>query len=162
MRVKYLQVAISMLLLASFFYLINLDEIILIIATINIWDFFFAGVFSIFGNLACALRWAYLLNSSSNAEFKKTFNAYFESISFTTVIPVGILGGDIYRSMRISTQNISAREPTRRSLSKKILLSVVVDRVHGFWALCFIAFVTIIFHLIIFILTRLKVISFKV
>ncbi|GIR49083.1 MAG: hypothetical protein CM15mP58_11800 [Burkholderiaceae bacterium] len=100
-------------------------------------------------------------------KFWKAIKAYFESISFTTVVPVGMLGGDLYRSVRLSSRNSSGKLASKLKPSKEVMLSVLADRVHGFWALCFLAVLTIFYSIIFesdrFLLTNCtlsKVLSF--
>ena len=148
MQTKSIQVTISALLLTGFFYLIDTNEIFSIISYSDKWSFFLACILSFFGNAACAFRWTKILNCESKMKFWKVIKTYFESISFTTVIPVGMLGGDLYRSVRLSSRNSSKDLTSKLKPSKEVMLSVFADRVHGFWALCFLALLTIFYSTI--------------
>ena len=148
MKTKYIQVTISVLLLTSFFYLIDTNEIFSAISYSDKWSFFLACILSFCGNAACAFRWTMILNCESKMKFWKAIKAYFESISFTTVVPVGILGGDLYRSVRLSSRNSSGELVSKLKPSKEVTLSVLADRVHGFWALCLLAVLTIFYSII--------------
>ncbi|MDA9689183.1 flippase-like domain-containing protein [Betaproteobacteria bacterium] len=149
MKTKPLQVAISVLLLVGFFYFIDLHEIFSVISDSNKWSFFLACIFSLCGNVACAFRWTKLLNFESKMKFWEAIKVYFESISFTTVVPVGMLGSDYYRSIRLSSRKPSGKFTSKLKASKEVVLSVVADRVHGFWALCLLALITIFYSLVI-------------
>jgi len=148
MKTKSIQVTISVLLLIGFFYFIDTSEMFSVISHSDKWDFFLACIFSFCGNIACAFRWTKILNCESNMKFWKAIKAYFESISFTTVVPVGMLGGDLYRSVRLSSRNSSGKLASKLKPSKEVMLSVLADRVHGFWALCFLAVLTIFYSII--------------
>ena len=148
MKTKYMQVTISVLLLTSFFYFIDTNEIFFVISYSDKWSFFLACILSFCGNAACAFRWTKILNCESKMKFWKAIKAYFESISFTTVVPVGMLGGDLYRSVRLSSRNASGKLASKLKPSKEVMLSVLADRVHGFWALCFLAVLTIFYSII--------------
>ena len=148
MKTKYIQVTISVLLLTGFFYLIDTNEMFFVISYSDKWSFFLACILSFCGNAACAFRWTMILNCESKIKFWKAIKAYFESISFTTVVPVGMLGGDLYRSVRLSSRNASGKLASKLKSSKEVMLSVLADRVHGFWALCFLAVLTIFYSII--------------
>ena len=148
MKTKYIQVTISVLLLTGFFYLIDTNEMFYVISYSDKWSFFLACILSFCGNAACAFRWTKILNCESKMKFWKAIKAYFESISFTTVVPVGMLGGDLYRSVRLSSRNASGKLVSKLKPSKEVMLSVLADRVHGFWALCFLAVLTIFYSII--------------
>ena len=148
MKTKYIQVTISVLLLTGFFYLIDTNEMFFVISYSDKWSFFLACILSFCGNAACAFRWTKILNCESKMKFWKAIKAYFESISFTTVVPVGMLGGDLYRSVRLSSRNASGKLASKLKPSKEVMLSVLADRVHGFWALCFLAVLTIFYSII--------------
>ena len=105
-------------------------------------------ILSVCGNAACAFRWTKILNCESKIKFWKAIKAYFESISFTTVMPVGMLGGDLYRSVRLSSRNSSGELTSTIKPSKEVMLSVIADRIHGFWALCLLAVLTIFYSII--------------
>ena len=139
---------ISVLLLTGFFYFIDTNEIISVISYSDKWCFLLACILSFFGNAACAFRWTKILNCESKKKFWKAIKAYFESISFTTVVPVGMLGGDLYRSVRLSSRNPSGELNSKITPSKEVMLSVLADRIHGFWALCLLAVLTIFYSII--------------
>ena len=139
---------ISVLLLTGFFYFIDKNEIISVISYSDKWCFLLACILSFFGNAACAFRWTKILNCESKIKFWKAIKAYFESISFTTVVPVGMLGGDLYRSVRLSSRNPSGELNSKIKPSKEVMLSVLADRIHGFWALCLLAVLTIFYSII--------------
>ena len=148
MKTKSIQVTISVLLLTGFFYFIDTNEMFSVISYSDKWSFFLACILSFCGNAACAFRWTKILNCESKMKFWKAIKAYFESISFTTVVPVGMLGGDLYRSVRLSSRNSSGELASKLKPSKEVMLSVLADRVHGFWALCFLAVLTIFYSII--------------
>ena len=120
MDTRYVQVTISVLLLVGFFYFIDTTEIFSIISYSDKWKVFLACIFCFCGNVACAFRWAKILNCESKIKFWKAIKAYFESISFTTVVPVGMLGGDLYRSVRLSSRNSSDKFAFKFKASKKV------------------------------------------
>ena len=148
MKTKSIQVTISVLLLIGFFIFIDSNEVFSVISHSDKWSFFLACICSFCGNIACAFRWTKLLSCDSKKKFWKTIKAYFESISFTTIVPVGMLGGDLYRSVRLSSRNSSGKLASKLKPSKEVMLSVLTDRVHGLWALCLLAVLTIFYSTI--------------
>ena len=148
MKTKFIQVTISVLLLTGFFYFIDTNKMFSVISYSDKWSFFLACILSFCGNAACAFRWTKILNCESKIKSWKAIKAYFESISFTTVVPIGMLGGDLYRSVRLSSQNASGELASKLKPSKEVMLSVLADRIHGFWALCSLAVLTIFYSII--------------
>ena len=68
-KTKSLQVMISVLLLAGFFYFIDTNEMFSVISYSDKWCFLLACILSFFGNAACAFRWTKILNCESKIKF---------------------------------------------------------------------------------------------
>ena len=129
-----------------FFMFAQLDTSLLqrIILDINGFTFLIAVIFCAIANLLCALRWESLSKAVGlNVSNKIFISVYFESIAANCILPGGILGGDIWRTTRIAkeTKDESFLVKHDSKFSKNQLfklsgLSVLVDRIHGFWSLC--------------------------
>lgn len=80
-----------------------------------------------FSNLVCSLRWRRIvLQLGWPLEKGQAFRLYFQGIAANTVLPGGIIGGDIWRVLGLSKMGMSKSSATQ---------SVVADRAIGFWAL---------------------------
>ncbi|NBS46040.1 MAG: UPF0104 family protein [Betaproteobacteria bacterium] len=78
-------------------------------------------------NFACGLRWRKIVSQLGwPLEKRQAFRLYFEGIAANTILPGGIIGGDIWRVLGLSKMGISKQSATQ---------SVVTDRAIGFWAL---------------------------
>jgi uncharacterized membrane protein YbhN (UPF0104 family) len=77
--------------------------------------------------LVCGLRWRKIVTQLGQPlEKRLALNLYFQGITANTVLPGGIIGGDIWRIFGLSTLGMSKKIATQ---------SVVMDRAIGFWAL---------------------------
>ncbi|MDD4294681.1 MAG: lysylphosphatidylglycerol synthase transmembrane domain-containing protein [Candidatus Omnitrophica bacterium] len=82
------------------------------------------------------LRWYYILKKLSiNVKFKEVFIRYFSALFFNLFFP-SIVAGDIFRGAGLTS---------RHGETKKIISSVLVDRVNGAFALGLVAFIFSIF-----------------
>ncbi len=88
-----------------------------------------AVVLAILANVACAYRWRGIVHQFSEQKILSPNSAielYFQGVAANTVLPGGIIGGDIWRTVGLS----------KRGISKLIAAKTVfLDRVSGFWAL---------------------------
>ena len=88
-----------------------------------------AVVLAILANLVCAYRWRGIAHQFSEQKVlspRAAIELYFQGVAANTVLPGGIIGGDIWRTVGLS----------KKGLSKLIAAKTVfLDRVSGFWAL---------------------------
>jgi glycosyltransferase 2 family protein len=118
--------------------IVQLDSTLLkdIIVKVDILLFLGSVTLCTIANILCALRWQKiasrfgpLLNSR---EFLK---AYFQGVTANTVLPGGIIGGDIWRAISLGSKGFA---------KGKASLTVMLDRIAGFWALGIISFAALI------------------
>ena len=84
-------------------------------------------VFACLANLACGLRWRKIVVQMGQPLGKgRALHLYFQGITANTVLPGGIIGGDIWRVLGLTKMGLSKTSATQ---------SVVLDRAIGFWAL---------------------------
>ena len=84
-------------------------------------------VFACLANLACGLRWRKIVVQMGQPLGKgRALQLYFQGITANTVLPGGIIGGDIWRVLGLTKMGLSKTSATQ---------SVVLDRAIGFWAL---------------------------
>ncbi len=101
-----------------------------------------AVVLAIVANLACAYRWRGIAHQLSDRKILSpgaAIELYFQGVAANTVLPGGIIGGDIWRTVGLS----------KKGLSKLIAAKTVfLDRVSGFWALSIFASFAFVFTLL--------------
>ena len=86
-------------------------------------------IFAILANLACAYRWRGIAHQFAERKVlspRSAIELYFQGVAANTVLPGGIIGGDIWRTIGLSKKGIS------KLMAAK---TVFLDRVSGFWAL---------------------------
>ncbi len=88
-----------------------------------------ALVLAIVANLICVYRWQLIARELGiSAPYGSLLTAYAQGISANSVLPGGIVGGDAWRSLAIAKK---ADEGSKH----QGILSVLLDRVSGFWGL---------------------------
>lgn len=92
------------------------------------WQWVLVGlVLACLANLACSLRWRKIVvQMGQPLEKGPALQLYFQGITANTVLPGGIIGGDIWRVLGLAKMGMSKTNATQ---------SVVLDRAIGFWAL---------------------------
>ncbi len=136
---KFLRLAFGTVLLFFMFSQLDTDLLVQILFNMNGLTFLVAVIFCGVANFLCALRWESLSRAVGLNALKKFFVAvYFESIAANCVLPGGILGGDIWRTVRLAKKKKCRIDPRPYKIQFLRLsgLSVLLDRIHGFWSLC--------------------------
>ena len=92
------------------------------------WQWALLGlVLACLANLVCSLRWRVIVvQMGQPLEKGPALKLYFQGITANTVLPGGIIGGDIWRVLGLTKMGMSKISGTQ---------SVVLDRAIGFWAL---------------------------
>jgi uncharacterized protein (TIRG00374 family) len=91
--------------------------------------FGFALALAIAANLICVYRWQVVCEQLGiRASYPYLLGAYAQGISANSVLPGGIVAGDAWRSLAIAK---SADQGTKH----QSVLTVLLDRVSGFWGL---------------------------
>ena len=141
---KFLRLVFGVGLLFFLFAQLDTDILVQILLGMNGFTFIAAVIFCGVANFLCALRWESLSKAVGLNALKKFFvSVYFESIAANCVLPGGILGGDIWRTARLAKKkkcgiNLARNSPKSYKIQflKLSGLSVLIDRIHGFWSLC--------------------------
>jgi uncharacterized membrane protein YbhN (UPF0104 family) len=88
-----------------------------------------ALLLAIVANLICVKRWQLVAKDLGlSAPYGFLVSAYAQGISANSVLPGGIVGGDAWRSLAIAKQAAGGS-------NTQGVLSVLLDRVSGFWGL---------------------------
>jgi len=128
---------LGLILLTILVFQLDTRRIRLVIADISLVWFLISLAFATAANLVCTLRWHKIIQlyglSFSALESLKT---YFQGVAANTVLPGGIVGGDIWRTLRLVKRGASKLTASR---------VVLLDRVAGFWALCTISLVAAVY-----------------
>lgn len=105
------------------------------------WQWALLGlVLACLANLACSLRWRKIVvQLGQPLEKSSALQLYFQGIAANTVLPGGIIGGDIWRVLGLAKMGMSKTSATQ---------SVVLDRAIGFWALSTLALLALLIQFV--------------
>ena len=105
------------------------------------WQWALLGlVLACLANLACSLRWRKIVvQLGQPLEKSSALQLYFQGITANTVLPGGIIGGDIWRVLGLAKMGMPKTSATQ---------SVVLDRAIGFWALSTLALLALLIQFV--------------
>jgi uncharacterized membrane protein YbhN (UPF0104 family) len=90
-----------------------------------------ALILAVLANLACALRWkAIVVELGQPLTSSSAIVLYFQGVTANTVLPGGIIGGDVWRTLGLSRLGMARVAAAQ---------SVLLDRASGLWSLSFLA-----------------------
>jgi glycosyltransferase 2 family protein len=119
---------IGILLLTSLIYLIDIEEVVEILISTDLIKLLWAVIFGVLANIVSIIRWNMILTMMSKKyHFKWLLGIYAQGLSLNSVLPGGIIGGDVFRSYAIA----NTQKKGNKSVGAK---SVLVDRFSGFWS----------------------------
>lgn len=124
---RYLRGVLGAALLAVLLFQVQWN-IVVNTATSVAWGLFFlAVIFAFLSNLVCSFRWAKIANMLGiQLSNSRAITLYFRGVAANTILPGGIIGGDLYRTVVL----------TQKGGSKLgAAATVFLDRVSGFWGL---------------------------
>jgi len=106
-------------------HLQNIEWVYLLFSLISI---FFAAIFS-------ARRWNCLLNKLGyRISFTYTYILYSKGIAINSILPGGVAGGDIFKSISLISY-LKGVNVEQEKLKARVILSILIDRLIGFWSL---------------------------
>lgn len=124
---RYLRGVLGAALLAALLFQVQWNSMINTATAVD-WGLFSLAVFFAFlSNLVCSFRWAKIANilgiQLSNS---RAITLYFRGVAANTILPGGIIGGDLYRTVALTQQG-----GTKLGAAGTVFL----DRVSGLWGL---------------------------
>jgi glycosyltransferase 2 family protein len=126
---KFLRPLLGLALLAGLIGLTEPQTLLSTFQRINLKLFGMALALAIVANFICVYRWQVVAQKLGiQASYRFLLTAYAQGISANSVLPGGIVGGDAWRSLVIAKQTATGSKATG-------ILSVLLDRVSGFWGL---------------------------
>ena len=126
---RFLRPLLGLALLAGLLSLMDPQALLATFKQTDLKLFFAALVLAIVANLICVYRWQVIARELGiQAPYGFLLSAYAQGISANSVLPGGIVGGDAWRSLAI------AKKADQGSKHQGVL-SVLLDRVSGFWGL---------------------------
>ncbi len=134
---RFLRPLLGLALLAGLLNLIDAPALLGYFRQADILLFGAALLAATLANLLCAKRWrdiAQYLGLKPIPHWRFV-SAYAQGISINSVVPGGIVGGDAWRSLLISKDASRYMGSSERSEGHRAVLSVLLDRVSGFWGL---------------------------
>ncbi len=144
----FLKTSLGLVLLALLLSQLELSEILAKINSAD-WQWAVLGLLmASFANLACSLRWREIVKLLGEPLEKiMAIKLYFQGITANSILPGGVIGGDIWRVLALSKLGISKQNAAQ---------SVVFDRAIGFWSLSSIALLSFCIQLLLGQLTLSK------
>lgn len=128
---KVYRPALGLLLLSLAFFQIDFVQLKSAIFSANLLWFFLALILSLLANLCCATRWREIvLSYQLPIGWIQSVKLYFQGVMANTVLPGGIIGGDLWRLfglIRLGAVKLIAAQ------------TVFFDRVSGLWSLTWIS-----------------------
>lgn len=135
----FVKTSLGLGLLTLLLYHLQLSEILAKIKSAD-WVWAILGLLlATIANLACSLRWRKIVIQLGQPMGKMTaIKLYFQGITANSILPGGIIGGDIWRVLSLSKLGMSKKRGSQ---------SVVIDRAVGLWALSTLALLSICIQL---------------
>lgn len=124
-RIQRSRLAIGGVLLFGIVWFADPREVFAVLAGAN-WIWLTAGlILSVLSNVISALRWRELAAWLGHPITSTTaLQIYFRAMALNALLPGGVVGGDVYRALVLRQQGMHPMGAT---------LSVLLDRVWGFW-----------------------------
>jgi glycosyltransferase 2 family protein len=102
-----------------------------VVLDVDIYFFSFSLLSCVLANVLCALRWQRIAEIYGlKISVREALTLYFQGVSANTVLPGGIVGGDVWRTIGLVRKNFNKLDSAR---------SVLLDRASGLWALSLIS-----------------------
>ncbi len=135
---KFIKPGLGLLLMCVLCFVLDPQKVLNILLKSNFNWFLPAVICSIVANLICAYRWQ-VISSHLNVRMSSRFAIalYGQGLAINTLLPGGVLGGDLWRAIRLS-------ESAPAGLKNAGIASVFLDRVSGFWGLAWASLVGLI------------------
>lgn len=129
----FVKPALGALLLAGLVWSTDLDRLLAALKAVSAETFGLALLAAILANLVCVRRWQ-LVGRSLHVPVRYNFllATYAQGISANSVLPGGVLGGDVWRSVALAEQAPEGHKAAAPA-------SVFLDRVSGFWGLAWVS-----------------------
>lgn len=106
---------------------LDMERLRSIASQISVPWFLAALILAVLANALCALRWRKIVGIFGHAiSPNEAIRLYFQGVTANTVLPGGIVGGDIWRTIGLARKGVSKMGAAR---------TVLLDRVAGFWGL---------------------------
>jgi len=137
---KVYRPALGLLLLSLAFFQIDFGQLRSAILSTNFIWFFLALFLALLANFCCATRWqGIVLSYQLPMGWVQSVKLYFQGVMANTVLPGGIIGGDLWRLfglIQLGAAKLTAAE------------TVFFDRVSGLWSLTWISLAASMFGLV--------------
>jgi uncharacterized protein (TIRG00374 family) len=132
-RMRFLKPLLGTAVLVGLLSFTDTDLLISQFQKTNLSLFGLALILAVTANIMCAWRWQIIASQLGiSAPFFRFLSLYAQGICANSVLPGGIVGGDALRSLAIS-------EYTKTNAKHDGVLSVLLDRVSGFWGLAWLS-----------------------
>jgi uncharacterized membrane protein YbhN (UPF0104 family) len=124
---------LGVLLLVALFHSVGWSEVAASLMQTQAGWMVAALLLALLANLVCVLRWRAIAGRMGlDAPVLKMASLYFQGVFANSILPGGIVGGDVWRSMGLAQTACREERPERQSLAAA---TVFLDRAAGFWGL---------------------------
>ena len=124
---------LGVLLLIALFHSVGWSEVAASLLQTQVGWLVAALLFAVLANLVCVLRWRAIAGRMDlDAPYRRMASLYFQGVFANSILPGGIVGGDVWRSMGLAQTACKTATPERQSLAAA---TVFLDRAAGFWGL---------------------------
>ena len=132
---RYLRGVLGVVLLAALLFQVQWNSMTNAVTSVNWWLFSLALLLACFSNLVCSFRWAKITNIlGTQLSNHRAITLYFRGVAANTILPGGIIGGDLYRVVALTQKGSTKFSATA---------SVFLDRISGLWGLSLLSLLTI-------------------
>jgi uncharacterized protein (TIRG00374 family) len=145
---RFFRPVLGLVLIALLISQLDTKKLFNVLANADYGWFFLACVLLIISNLLSVARWKKIVNHLGLAiSYIRLVFLYAQALSANTVLPGGIVGGDVWRSLGLVRyrEGIVTQAPVFTHADAAA--SVLLDRVGGLWSLCLFSFVASLFVL---------------
>lgn len=130
---RWIKLGVGLLLLAGLLLVVDADKVLSSIVHASPGWFLAALAFAMATNLICAHRWRAIARVlQANMSYPRAISLYGQALAANSVLPGGILGGDLWRALRLSQVSPTGHKDAGPA-------SVFLDRASGFWGLAWVS-----------------------
>ncbi|HSH98387.1 MAG: YbhN family protein [Methylophilaceae bacterium] len=145
---RFFRPVLGLVLIALLISQLDTKKLFNVLANADYGWFFLACVLLIISNLLSVARWKKIVNHLGLAiSYIRLVFLYAQALSANTVLPGGIVGGDVWRSLGLVRYREKVVMPAPTFTHADAAASVLLDRVGGLWSLCLFSFVASLFVL---------------
>ncbi|BCM24731.1 lysylphosphatidylglycerol synthase transmembrane domain-containing protein [Methyloradius palustris] len=139
---RFFRPVLGLVLIALLISQLDTKKLLNVLANADYGWFFLACILLIISNLLSVARWKKIVNHLGLAiSYIRLVFLYAQALSANIVLPGGIVGGDVWRSLGLVRYREKIVTQVPAFTHADAAASVLLDRVGGLWSLCLFSFV---------------------